>query len=188
MAKLIYSAMMSLDGYVADVGGSFDWAAPDAEAHTFANELERQLSTNLYGRRIYEVMSFWENEANLEGAPEYIRDYGALWRAADKIVFSRSLEAPNTSRTRLEREFSADFVTKLKAQAGQDISIGGPTLAAHAFRAELVDECHFFLAPASVGAGLPALPTDLRLRLDLMDQRSFSNGMAYLHYRVRPWE
>jgi dihydrofolate reductase len=188
MAKLVYSAMMSLDGYVADKTGNFDWAMPDLEAHTFANELERPIGTYLYGRRMYEVMSFWEDEAALASEPDYIREFGSLWRSADKIVYSRSLAATKTGRTSLEPAFNPERVQELKSKKQRDLCIAGPTLAAHAFSAGLVDECHFFLAPASVGGGKAALPKEPRLRLKLVDQRTFPNGMVHLHYLVRPWE
>ncbi|MFH1184614.1 MAG: dihydrofolate reductase family protein [Chloroflexota bacterium] len=188
MAKLIYSAMMSLDGYIADETGNFDWAVPDREVHTFVNDLERQHGTYVYGRRMYEVMAFWEDEAAREAEPEYIQEFAALWREADKIVYSKSLPATKTARTRLEREFNADQVRRLKTEVVRDVCIGGPTLAAHAFKAGLVDECHFFVAPASVGADTAALARDFRLRLEPMDQRSFRNGMVHLHYLARPWE
>jgi dihydrofolate reductase len=188
VAKLIYSAIMSIDGYIADESGNFDWAMPDAEVHTFANELERRIGTYLHGRRMYEVMSFWEDEAALASEPDYVREFGSLWRAAEKIVYSQSLAAIKTGRTRLERQFKPEHIQQLKTTARQDLSIAGPTLAAHAFKSGLVDECHFLVAPASVGAGLPALPIDFRVRLELMDQRSFSSGVAHLHYLVKPWE
>jgi dihydrofolate reductase len=188
VAKLTYLAIMSLDGYVADETGNFDWAEPDPEVHTFVNDLARPLGTYLYGRGMYEVMAFWEDEVALEAQPEYIRDFGALWREADKIVYSRSLPAIKTARTRLEREFGADQVRRLKTEARRDVGIGGAALAADAFKAGLVDECHILVAPASVGGGKTALPQGHRFRLELRAHRSFRNGMAYLHYLVRSWE
>jgi dihydrofolate reductase len=188
MSKLIYSAIMSLDGVIADETGNFDWAMPDREVHTFVNELEQAVGTYLLGRRMYEVMKFWEDGAALESEPEYIREFGRLWRAADKVVYSRSLGAAATQRTRLEREFNSDQVRRLKAEAHRDVSIGGAELAEQALRAGLVDECYFFVAPASVGGGTTALPRGYRLRLELLDSRSFGNGMVYTHYVVKPWE
>ena len=156
MAKLIYSAITSLDGYVADEEGNFDWSAPDEEVHAFVNDLERQVGTYLYGRRMYEVMVYWETAATRDDQPQ--QDYAEIWQAADKIVYSRTLETTSSARTRVEREFDSAAVRKLKSSAQQDISVGGPNLAAQAIRAGLVDECHLFLSPVVVGDGNPALP------------------------------
>jgi dihydrofolate reductase len=175
---------MSLDGYVADRDGNFDWAEPDEEVHTFINDLERSVGTHLYGRRLYEVMAAWET-LQLADQPPFMQDFAQLWRAADKIVYSRTLEAVSTARTRIERAFDAEAVRQMKAQVGGDLTVGGPDLAAHAFRAGLVDVCHLFLAPIVVGGGKQALPNDFRLGLELLDERRFGNGMAYLHYRTR---
>jgi dihydrofolate reductase len=183
-AKLIYSAIMSLDGYVADEDGNFDWAEPDDEVHTFINDLERSVGTYLYGRRLYEVMAAWET-LQLADQPPFMQDFAQLWRVADKIVYSRTLEAVSTTRTRIERDFDPEAVRHMKARAGHDFIVGGPDLAAHAFRAGLVDVCHLFLAPIVVGGGKRSLPNDLRLGLDLLDERRFGNGMTYLHYRIR---
>jgi dihydrofolate reductase len=186
MAKLVYSALLSLDGYIADKEGNFDWAAPDEEVHAFVNDLERPVGTHLYGRRMYEVMVFWQTPEAITDPSPVMRDYAEIWRAADKIVYSRSLTLAATPKTRIERDFDSDAVRELKATAASDISIGGPNLAAHAFRAGLVDELHFFVAPMVVGGGTQALPADVRLRLELAAQRRFDNGMVFLHYRVRP--
>jgi dihydrofolate reductase len=185
MARLIYLALASLDGYIEDPDGNFDWAAPDEEVHRFINELERAAGTGLYGRRMYETMSVWDSDDFLDGAPPHISEYAEIWRAADKIVYSKTLQAVSTRRTRLEREFDPEAVRQLKAAAERDLSIGGPALAARAFHAGLIDECHLFLAPVSVGGGKPALPQGLRLELELLDQRRFAGGMVYLRYRVR---
>jgi dihydrofolate reductase len=185
MSKMIYSAIMSLDGFIADETGNFDWAMPDREVHTFVNQLERSVGTYLLGRRMYEVMKFWEDGAALETEPEYFREFGRLWRAADKVVYSKSLPAAATQRTRLEREFNSDQVRRLMTEAHRDVSIGGADLAGQAFRAGLVDECYFFVAPASVGGGTAALPRDYRVRFELLEHRSFGNGMVHLHYAVR---
>jgi dihydrofolate reductase len=185
MAKLIYTAITSLDGYVADKDRKFGWAEPDEEVHTFVNDLERPVGTHLYGRRMYEVLVTWEN-LSLAGQPPYIRDFAEIWRAADKIVFSRTLETVSSARTRLEREFNADEVRQLKAEATRDLAVGGPGLAAEAFRAGLVDEVHLYLAPIVVGGGLAALPDDVRLKLELLDERRFGNGMVHLSYRAEP--
>lgn len=184
MARLIYTTICSLDGYVADEHGAFDWAEPDEEVHTRVNDLERPIGTHLYGRRMYEVLAAWET-LDLAGQPPHIRDYAEIWRAADKIVFSTSLQTVSTERTRLERDFDPDAITSIKATAGADLAVGGPTLAAEAFRAGLVDEVRLFLAPVVVGGGTRALPDGVRSGLDLLDQRRFESGMVFLGYRVR---
>jgi dihydrofolate reductase len=183
MARLIYSAIASLDGYVADENGNFDWAAPDEEVHRFVNDLERPIGTYLYGRRMYEVMKFWETAHSLPDQTSATKDYAEIWQAADKIVYSRALESVTTSRTRLEREFDAVAVRHLKESAGRDISVGGPHLAAEAIRAGLVDEYHLFLHPIVVGGGNAALPDHLRVKLELLDERHFDSGVVHLHYR-----
>jgi dihydrofolate reductase len=183
MAKLIYSAITSLDGYVADPEGKFDWSAPDEEVHAVVNDLERTVGIYLYGRRMYEVMTAWET-LPLAGQPPYMRDYAEIWRAADKIVYSRTLEAAATTRTRIERDFDPGAVRELKASAGADLSVGGPHLAAQALEAGLVDECHLFLSPVVVGGGNQAFPDGLHLELELLDERRFGNGVVHLHYRV----
>jgi dihydrofolate reductase len=184
VGKLIYSAIASLDGYVADENGSFDWAEPDEEVHSFVNDLERPVGTYLYGRRLYEVMVAWETMPLAEEAP-FMRDFAELWRAADKIVYSRTLEAVSSRRTRVEREFDPEAVRQLKATASRDLAVGGPDLAATAFAAGLVDECHLFLAPVVVGGGTRCLPGGVRLQLELLDERRFGNGVVYLRYRTR---
>jgi dihydrofolate reductase len=183
MAKLIYSAIASLDGYVADTDGKFDWSAPDEELHTVVNDLERAVGTYLYGRRMYEVMTAWETMP-LAGQPSFMRDYAEIWRGADKIVYSRTLEEVASARTRIERDFDPGAVRELKASAGADLSVGGPHLAARALEPGLVDELHLFLNPIVVGGGNQALPDDLRLELELLDERRFGNGVVHLHYRV----
>jgi dihydrofolate reductase len=183
MAKLIYTAITSLDGYVADEDGKFDWGEPDEQVHAFVNDLERSVGTYLYGRRMYEVLLAWET-MDLADQPAYIRDFAEIWRAADKVVYSRTLETPSSARTRIERDFDPESVLKLKAAAGRDLAVGGPGLAAHAFRAGLVDECHLFLAPIVVGGGKRSLPDDVRLELELLDERRFRNGMVHLRYRA----
>jgi dihydrofolate reductase len=186
VAKLIYSAIASLDGYVADEEGSFDWAAPDEEVHTFVNDLERPIGTYLYGRRMYEVMRFWETAHTVPDRPAFIRDFTAIWQAADKVVYSSTLETVSTARTRLERAFDPEAVRRMKSSADRDISVGGPTLAARAIQAGLVDECHLLLVPVVVGGGTRTLPDHVRLRLELLDERRFEGGMVHLHYRTRP--
>jgi dihydrofolate reductase len=158
MAKLIYSAITSLDGYVADEDGNFDWAEPDQEVHTFVNDLERPVGTYLYGRRMYEVMVGWETAHTLADQPPFMRDFAEIWQAADKIVYSTTLETASSARTRIERHFDREQVRQLKAQAARDLIVGGPDLAAQAFKAGLVDECHLFLAPTIVGGGKQSFP------------------------------
>src|SRR6202011_3566735 len=176
MAKLIYSAITSLDGYVADEEGNFDWAAPDEEVHTFVNDLERPVGTYLYGRRMYEVMVAWETEPDVAGQPPAVQDYAEIWRAADKIVYSRTLETVSSARTQIERDFDPEAVRQMKASAGRDVSVGGPHLAAAAIRAGLVDELHLFVTPIVVGGGKRCLPDNVRLELELLDDRRFGNG------------
>jgi dihydrofolate reductase len=185
MAKLIYSTITSLDGYVADEEGTFDWAAPDEEVHAFVNDLERPVGSYLYGRRMYEVMVAWETMHTLPDQTPATRDYTAIWQAADKVVYSRTLETASSARTRIERDFDPDAVRQLKAQATRDLSVGGPELAAEAFRAGLVDECHLFLNPVLVGGGSRSLPDGVRLDLELLGERRFGNGVVHLHYRTR---
>ena len=185
MAKLLYSVLASLDGYVEDTGGKFDWAAPDAEVHAFVNELERPVGTHLYGRRMYETMRFWEDPPELDSQPAHIQEYAAIWQAADKVVYSRTLRAASTARTRIEPEFEAEVVRRLKAETAGEVGIGGPELAAQAIAAGLVDEYHLFLVPVLVGGGKPALPDGVRADLELVDERRFGNGTVYLRYRTR---
>jgi dihydrofolate reductase len=184
MAKLIYMAIASLDGYVADADGNFDWSMPDEEVHAFVNDVERPVGTHLYGRRLYEVMVAWETMDTSADQQPVMRDFAEIWRAAEKVVYSRTLEAASTARTRIERDFDPEAVRRMKASAQRDISIGGAELAAVAFRAGLVDECHLLLSPIVVGGGKRALPDDVRLELELLDVRRFGNGVVHLHYRV----
>jgi dihydrofolate reductase len=185
MAKLIYSAITSLDGYVADEDGNFDWAAPDEEVHAFVNDLERPVGIYLYGRRIYEVMVAWETMDTGPDQTPVMRDFAEIWRAANKIVYSRTLETVSSAKTRIERDFDPEAVRQMKARAGRDISVGGPDLAAQAIKAGLVDECHLFVSPIVVGGGKQSLPDNVRLKLDLLDERRFGNGVVHLHYRTR---
>jgi dihydrofolate reductase len=185
MAKLIYSAITSLDGYVADENGNFDWAAPDEEVHRFVNDLERPIGTYLYGRRIYETMVYWETAHTLPDQPPFIEDFAGIWQAADKIVYSKTLDTLSSARTRIERDFDPEAVRQLKATVGHDISVGGADLAAQAIKAGLVDEYHLFLTPIIVGAGHQSLPDNVRLELELLDERRFGNGVVHLHYRTK---
>ncbi len=184
MAKLIYSAITSLDGYVADEDGKFDWSAPDEEVHAFVNDLERPVGTYLLGRRMYEVLVVWENPDAFADQEPVLRDYAEIWQAAEKIVYSKTLEAVSSARTRLERDFDPDAIRDLKARAARDLSVGGPELAAQAIEAGLVDELHLFLSPIVVGGGKPWLPDGLRLELELLSERRFRNGVVHLHYRA----
>ncbi len=184
MAKLIYSAISSLDGYIADEDGNFDWAMPDEEVHAFVNDLARPLGTYLYGRRMYEMMVGWETDPALADQSPAMRDFAEIWQAADKIVYSKTLEAVSTASTRIERDFDPEAVRRMKASAGRDVGVGGAELAAQAFRAGLVDECHLFVAPIVVGGGKRSLPEDVRVKLELLGERRFGNGMVYLRYRT----
>jgi dihydrofolate reductase len=185
VAKLIYSAITSLDGYVADEDGNFDWAEPDEEVHTFVNDLERPVGTYLYGRRMYEVMVFWETAHTNAGLSPVVRDYAEIWQAADKIVYSKTLQTVASARTRIERAFDPEALRQMKARAGRDLTVGGPDLAAQAFRAGLVDECRLFVAPIVVGGGNQSLPNDVRLKLELLDEHRFGNGVVHLRYGAR---
>lgn len=185
MARLVYSAITSLDGFVADAEGRFDWAAPDEEVHAFVNDLERAVGTYLYGRRMYDVMRVWQTMPIGTDEPAVIRDYAEIWRGADKVVHSTRLEETTTPRTTLVRAFDPAEVQRLKDTAARDISVGGPHLAAAAFRAGLVDDVHLFVNPVVVGGGNRALPEGVRLDLELMDEHRFAGGVVHLHHRVR---
>jgi dihydrofolate reductase len=185
VAKLIYSAITSLDGYVADEDGNFDWGAPDEEVHAFVNDVERPVGTYLYGRRMYEVMVYWETAHTLAEQPPFIQDFAEIWQAADKIVYSKTLESVSSARTRIERHFDPEAVRQMKARLERDITVGGPDLAAQAMKAGLVDECHLIVAPIVVGGGKQSLPDNVRLKLELLDEHRFGNGMVHLYYRTR---
>jgi len=184
MGKLIYSSITSLDGYIADTSGNFDWSAPDEEVHAFVNALMRPATTHLYGRRIYDVLQAWETMGTSPDEPEVIREFGEQWRAAEKIVYSRTLTSVSTSRTRVENDFDADEVIKLKASTVGDLIIGGPEIAAHALRDGLVDEVHVFINPVVVGGGTPFLPDGYAARLQLIDEHRFTSGVVHLGFRV----
>jgi dihydrofolate reductase len=187
MAKLMYTAIASLDGYIEDREGRFDWAAPNDEVHAFVNDLERSVGTYLYGRRMYETMVYWESPPDLPDQPPVIQDFAELWQAAEKIVYSRTLTTVTSSRTRVERSFDSEAIRQLKATAGRDLTVGGPDLAAQAIAAGLVDEYHLFLVPVLVGGGKRSLPDDnVRVNLELLAERRFRNGTVYLHYRSTP--
>ena len=184
MAKLIYAAICSLDGYVADEDGDFSWARPDDELHSFVNEIERPIGTYLYGRRMYETMVFWETAEVTPDQSDPAAEYAGIWRAADKVVFSRSLDQVSSERTRIEREFDPEEIRRLVADADRDVSIGGSELAGEAIREGLVDQYHLFLTPILVGGGTPALPNDVRVELELVDPHRFGSGVVHLHYRA----
>jgi dihydrofolate reductase len=185
MARLIYSALSSLDGYIEDTEGNFDWAAPDEEVHRFINDLERTAATHLYGRRMYETLMVWETDPSLAADSPLMRDFAEIWQAADKIVYSKTLEHVSTRKTQLKRTFDPEAIRQLKKSAESDILIGGPDLAAHAFRSGLIDECHLFLAPILVGGGKKSLPDNVRLELELLEERRFASGVVFLRYRAR---
>ncbi|MGY2873494.1 dihydrofolate reductase [Marmoricola sp. URHA0025 HA25] len=188
MARLIYSAIASLDGYTEDRSGKFDWAAPDEDVHRFVNDLERPVGTYLYGRRMYETMVYWETVAPGDDESEVELDYAEVWRAADKIVYSRTLETPSSARTRIAHDFDPAAIRELKESSERDLTIGGPELAWQAMAAGLVDECQLFLCPIVIGGGKRALPDDLRLGLELLDEHRFANGVVHLRYAVADQE
>jgi dihydrofolate reductase len=183
MAKLIYVANTSLDGYTEDRDGGIDWGAPDEEYFSFINELERSVGTYLYGRRMYEAMIFWET-APIADQPPWVVDFANIWRAADKVVFSKTLASVSSGRTTLEREFNVEAIRRMKAGGTHDLTVGGADLAAQAFGAGLVDECHFFFWPIVLGGGKHALPRHARLDLQLLNERRCRSGVAHLHYRI----
>ena len=180
MARLIYSAIASLDGYVEDNDGNFQWAAPDEEVLAFINDQERPIGTYLYGRRMYDTMRYWETGDQ----PGLSRDFAEIWRAADKVVYSRTLPSPSTARTRVEHDFDPAAIRRLKESSDRDITVGGAELAGQAMAAGLVDECQLFLCPVSVGGGKPALPEGVRVQLELVSERRFAGGVVHLHYRL----
>lgn len=185
MARLIYSAFTSLDGFVADETGRFDWAELDGEVHAFINRRERRIGTYLLGRRMYETMAVWETPEALHNLNATALEYVPIWQAAEKIVYSTTLESVSAPRTRLERKFEAEAVRELKARAIRDLALGGPTLAAHAIRAGLVDEFHLLIAPVIAGGGNPYLPDNIPVKLELLDERRFGNGLVYVQYRAK---
>jgi dihydrofolate reductase len=184
VAELIYMTIASLDGYVADEDGDFEWAKPDEEVHTFVNDLERPIGTHLYGRRLYELMTGWETMHTLPDQTPQTLDFAAIWQAAEKVVYSRTLDTVSSARTRIERAFDPEAVRQMKAGADRDITVGGASLAAEAIRAGLVDELHVIVNPIVVGGGTPSLPDGVRWRLELLDERRFANGVVYLRYRT----
>lgn len=186
MANLIYIANTSLDGYTEDQDGKFDWTDPSEEYFTFITNLIRTMHTHLYGRRMYETMMVWETDPNLAAESSLMRDFAEIWQAANKIVYSRTLKTISTRRTQLSQSFDPEAIRQLKATSEHDIHIGGPELAANAFRAGLIDECHLFVIPILVGGGKSALPDNVRMELELLEERRFGNGIVYLRYRTKP--
>ena len=184
MSKLIYITNVSLDGYIEDAKGNFDWTTPSDEYFAFITDLVRSSGTYLYGRRLYEAMAVWETDPAVATESDLRSDFAQVWQAANKVVYSTTLHEVSTARTLIERNFEPDAVRDLKASAAEDLTVGGANLAAHAFRAGLVDECHLFIGPVFVGAGKPALPRDTRADLELLDERKFGNGVVYVRYRV----
>ena len=185
MAHLIYSAISSLDGYIEDADGNFDWAMPDEKVHRFINDLERTVGTYLYGRRMYETMMIWETDPDLAADSPLTQDFAEIWQAADKIVYSKTLAAARTRNTQIERNFDPEAIQQLKKTSQHDIAIGGPELAAHAFRSGLIDECHLFITPIMVGGGKQSLPEDVRLEVELLEEHCFGNDTVFLRYRTR---
>ncbi|MDX2852973.1 dihydrofolate reductase family protein [Streptomyces sp. PA03-3a] len=186
MAKLIYMFNVSLDGYIADADGNFDWAVPDEEYYSFINDVLRPVGTYLYGRRLYEMMAVWETDPSIAGQSPGARAFAGIWQAADKVVYSRTLESACTTRTRVERDFDPEAVRRLKASSERNLAVGGAALAAHAIAAGLVDEYHLFVGPAVLGGGKPFLPDGARLRFELLDERRLTSGVVYLRYRTQP--
>jgi dihydrofolate reductase len=185
VAKLIYSANASLDGYVEDKRGDIEWSAPDDEVFAFLTDFERSIGTYLYGRRMYETMVYWETVGTSGDQPAVARDWAEIWRAAEKIVYSRTLQTPSSARTRIERDFDPAAIRQLKESSARDITIGGPALAGQAIAAGLVDECYLLLGPIVVGGGKRALPEDVRVQLELLDEHRFRSGVVHLRYGVR---
>ena len=184
MAKLIYTANISLDGYVEDQAGKLDFTAPHEEVHRYITDREREVGTYLYGRRMYETMAPWETDPTLAGQLPFLTDYADVWKAADKIVYSTTLGSPSTAKTRIERRFDPEAVRSFVESAQRDVSVGGAELAAQAFKAGLVDECRLYVAPVLIGGGKPAFPRDVFLRLELLEEHRFASGVVHLRYRT----
>jgi dihydrofolate reductase len=186
VAKLIYTAITSLDGFVEDEDGGFGWARPDEDVHAFVNDLERPAGTHLYGRRMYDTMAGWEAAHTQPGQSAATLDYARIWQAAEKIVYSTTLRTASTARTRIERRFDPEAVSQMKQAASANLAIGGANLAGQALKAGLIDELHLLINPVVVGGGKAALPGHVRADLDLLAERRFGNGVVHLHYRVKP--
>jgi dihydrofolate reductase len=184
MADLIYTTNMSLDGFIEDNQGNFDFTEPDDEVFSFITGLERSSGTYVYGRRLYETMAVWETDPGLGAQSPLMADFATMWQAANKVVYSTTLDAVATTKTRLERTFDADAIRTMKASAVGHLTVGGANLARQAFDAGLVDECRLFVAPVLIGGGKPALPRDMRIDLELVDEQRFGSGVVYLRYRT----
>jgi len=184
MARLCYSMIASLDGYIEDANGEFQWGTPDEEVMQFINDRERSVGTYLYGRRMYETMLFWETAPLTESEPAVVRDWTRMWRSADKVVYSRTLNSASSDKTRLERTFDPEAVRQLKTTSSRDLSVAGPELAGHAIEAGLVDELELYVVPIVVGGGKPWLPNNAPSKLELLDSRRFASGFVYLRYRL----
>lgn len=184
MAKLIYVSNVSLDGFIEDEHGGFEWTEPDDEQFAFVTDLVRPVGTYIYGRRLYETMAVWETDPSLAAQSELSADFARVWQAADKIVYSTTLDAVSTGKSRLERGFDPDSIRKMKVTTSRDLMVGGANIAAHAFSARLIDECHLFIGPAIIGRGKPSLPSELRAKLELLDERRFDNGVVYVRHRI----
>jgi dihydrofolate reductase len=184
VAKLIFSGITSLDGYIEDNGGNFDWAAPDEEVFSFINDLERPIGTYLYGRRMYETMVYWETAQALADQSSSEREFTEIWQATDKIVYSESLNTVTSAKTRIERRFDPNLILEMKSVNERDITVNGPNLAAQALKAGLVDEYQLFLTPVVLGGGKPSLPNDVRLECELLSERRFRSGVVFLQYRI----
>ena len=186
MGRLTYFAIASLDGFTEDPEGSFQWATPDEEVAAFASEISRSIRTELYGRRMYETMLFWETAPTDESVPAVFREFAEMWRAENKIVFSRTLNSVSSGNTRIEREFTPELVLRLKRSSPHDLSVSGAELAGQALQAGLVDELLLLVVPKMVGGGKPWLPKGVRIDLQLLDTRQFASGFVFLRYRVKP--
>jgi len=185
MVKLIYVMNTSLDGYVEDEQGGFGWTAPDKEVNGYINDLTSSVGTYLYGRKMYDAMVYWETGYTAHDLPQFLLDWARQWQAAEKIVYSRTLDEPRTARTRIERDFDPDAVRRLKTDAVRDMTVNGPDLAAHALRAGLVDEVQMFVHPVIVGGGKRFFPDGVRSDLELIEERAFRNGVIAVRYAVR---
>ena len=185
MARLIYVANVSLDGYIEDANGRFEWTAPNDEVFTFITDIVRPVGTYLYGRRLYETMAVWEADPTLAAQSDLMADFANVWQSADKIVYSTTMPVVSTTKTRLERHFDPESVREMKTSAASDLTVGGSTLAAHAFNAGLVDECQLFIYPVLVGGGKPAFPSEAHVQLELLEEHRFGDGVVNLRYRIR---
>ena len=186
MSKLIYAVNTSVDGFMEDQDGNFGWTEPNDEVFKFITDLMRPIGTHLLGRRMYETMMVWETDPKFAAESSLKRDFAEVWQAANKIVFSTTLENLPTRKTQLMRSFEPETIRQLKANSEHDILIEGPEIASHAFRAGLIDECHLFILPVVVGGGKSAIPNNLRLNLELLEEQHFGNGTVYLRYRIKP--